>query len=98
MDEPFAALDEITRHRLNRDLLTLQADLDMSVIFVTHSVYESAFLSSRIAIFSPRPGRIVETITVAPTGARTEEFRRTPTYLEACGKAAHALELAMVGA
>ena len=98
MDEPFAALDEITRHRLNRDLLALQAELGMTVIFVTHSVYESAFLSSRICVFSPRPGRIVETIDVAAPAARQEDFRQSTTYLEACTKAAHALEAAMEGA
>lgn len=98
MDEPFAALDEITRHRLNRDLLNLQAELGMTVIFVTHSVYESAFLSSRICVFAPRPGRIVETITVAEPAARTEAFRLSSPYLEACAKASRALEAAMEGA
>ncbi len=98
MDEPFAALDEITRHRLNRDLLSLQAELGMTVIFVTHSVYESAFLSSRICVFAPRPGRIVETIHVAAPEARTEEFRLSAPYLEACAKASRALEAAMEGA
>ena len=98
MDEPFAALDEITRHRLNRDLLNLQAELGMTVIFVTHSVYESAFLSSRICVFAPRPGRIVETIAVAEPAARTEAFRLSSPYLEACAKASRALEAAMEGA
>ena len=98
MDEPFAALDEITRHRLNRDLLSLQAELGMTVIFVTHSVYESAFLSSRICVFAPRPGRIVETIHVAEPTARTEAFRLSAPYLGACAKASRALEAAMEGA
>ena len=95
MDEPFAALDEITRHRLNRDLLSLQTELGMTVIFVTHSVYESAFLSSRICVFTPRPGRIVETIDVAPITPRTEDFRLSSIYLEACAKASRALASAM---
>jgi NitT/TauT family transport system ATP-binding protein len=98
MDEPFAALDEITRHKLNRDLLALQAELGMTVIFVTHSVYESAFLSSRICVFSPRPGQIVETIRVDAPAARDEAFRLTKTYLEACAQASRALETAMEGA
>jgi NitT/TauT family transport system ATP-binding protein len=98
MDEPFAALDEITRHKLNRDLLALQAELGMTVIFVTHSVYESAFLSSRICVFSPRPGKIVETIAVDAPTARGEDFRLTPTYLDACAKASRALEAAMESA
>ena len=59
MDEPFAALDEIARFRLNDDLLRLQNELRCTIVFVTHSVYESVYLSSRIAIMSPRPGRIV---------------------------------------
>jgi NitT/TauT family transport system ATP-binding protein len=98
MDEPFAALDEITRHKLNRDLLALQAELGMTVIFVTHSVYESAFLSSRICVFSPRPGKIVDSIGVDAPAARGEDFRLTTTYLDACAKASRALEAAMEGA
>jgi NitT/TauT family transport system ATP-binding protein len=62
MDEPFAALDEITRFRLNDDLLRLQNELRCTIVFVTHSVYESAYLSSRIAVMSPRPGRIAAEI------------------------------------
>jgi NitT/TauT family transport system ATP-binding protein len=92
MDEPFAALDEITRLRLNRDLLALQAELGMTVLFVTHSVYESAFLSSRICVFSQRPGRIVKDISVGPPGARGEDFRLTPHYFETCRIASQALE------
>ena len=95
MDEPFAALDEITRLKLNRDLLELQAELGMTVIFVTHSVYESAYLSSRICVFSNRPGRIIETIEVGPSGPRGEEFRLTSAYLETCQRASAALENAM---
>ncbi len=95
MDEPFAALDEITRLKLNRDLLELQAELGMTVIFVTHSVYESAYLSSRICVFSNRPGHIIETIDVGPSGPRGEEFRLTSAYLETCQRASAALEQAM---
>jgi len=58
MDEPFAALDEITRFKLNDDLLTLHGELATTIIFVTHSVYESVYLSSRIAVMASRPGRI----------------------------------------
>lgn len=95
MDEPFAALDEITRLKLNRDLLDLQAELGMTVLFVTHSVYESAYLSSRICVFSNRPGRILETIDVAPPGARDESFRLSSPYLATCQRASQALEQAM---
>jgi NitT/TauT family transport system ATP-binding protein len=58
MDEPFAALDEFTRHRLQEDLLTLWRDLGCTVVFVTHSIYEAAFLARRIVLMTPRPGRI----------------------------------------
>ena len=58
MDEPFAALDEITRFRLNNDLLSLWRDLRKTVIFVTHSVFESVYLSQRVIVMTPRPGRI----------------------------------------
>ena len=58
MDEPFAALDEFTRHRLQEDLLTLWRDIGCTVVFVTHSIYEAAFLARRIVLMTPRPGRI----------------------------------------
>ena len=95
MDEPFAALDEITRLRLNRDLLALQGELGMTVLFVTHSVYESAFLSSRICVFSERPGRIVTQIDVEAPTPRNESYRLSSAYLETCRAASQALEDAM---
>jgi NitT/TauT family transport system ATP-binding protein len=58
MDEPFAALDEFTRHRLQEDLLSLWRDLRCTVVFVTHSIYEASFLARRIVLMTPRPGRI----------------------------------------
>ena len=60
MDEPFAALDEITRFKLNDDLVALWRELRMTVVFVTHSVFESVFLSSRIVVMTPRPGRVLD--------------------------------------
>jgi NitT/TauT family transport system ATP-binding protein len=95
MDEPFAALDEITRLKLNDDLLRVTRELGTTVVFVTHSVFESAYLSSRIAVFSSRPGRIIETITIDAPPARTESFRLSPLYGEACQKASAALHRAM---
>ena len=71
MDEPFAALDEITRHRLNDDLLTLWQSAQTTVIFVTHSVYESVYLSDRIVTMAARPGRIMATQQARPIVART---------------------------
>ena len=84
MDEPFGALDEITRFKLNDDLLRLQRDLGCTIVFVTHSVYESAYLSSRIAIMSPRPGRIALEISGGPPGERDPDFRTSARYIELC--------------
>ncbi len=64
MDEPFAALDEITRFKLNNDLLELKAKIGCTVIFVTHSVFESVFLSDRIVVMAARPGRVIRELHV----------------------------------
>ena len=95
MDEPFAALDEITRTRLNNDLLELFAKKNLTVIFVTHSVYESVYLSSRIVVMSARPGCISADIAVDAPFPRDEEFRLSPGYSEYCRRASEALRLAM---
>jgi NitT/TauT family transport system ATP-binding protein len=97
MDEPFAALDEITRFRLNDDLLRLQDDLRCTIVFVTHSVYESAYLSSRIAIMSPRPGRIVAEVQGEPQGARAQDFRTSLRYANLCRQVSAALMDATAG-
>ena len=95
MDEPFAALDEITRFRLNDDLAALRAALGCTVVFVTHSVYESVYLSSRIVVMAARPGRIIRTIDIGAALPRTEAFRRDPLYGEVCAEASAALCEAM---
>jgi NitT/TauT family transport system ATP-binding protein len=95
MDEPFAALDEITRFRLNDDLLRLQRDLGCTVVFVTHSVYESVYLSSRIVVMAARPGRIVAEIPVEAPPVRDEHFRASPAYAEQCRMTSEALHGAM---
>jgi NitT/TauT family transport system ATP-binding protein len=84
MDEPFGALDEITRFKLNDDLLKLQRELGCTIVFVTHSVYESVYLSSRIAIMTPRPGRLVTEISADAPGERDMGFRTSPRYAELC--------------
>ena len=94
MDEPFAALDEITRFKLNDDLLALARDLKTTVVFVTHSVFESVYLSSRIAVFASRPGRVVETIEVDGPEMRDPEFRLSPQFAESCRRASAALDRA----
>ncbi len=95
MDEPFAALDEITRFRLNNDLMRLKAELGTTVVFVTHSVYESVYLSSRIVVMAARPGRAIAELTVRAPPVRSEAFRSTPLYIEACQAASAALHGAM---
>ena len=95
MDEPFAALDEITRFKLNDDLLELWADTGWTVLFVTHSVFESVYLSERIVVMAPRPGRIFTDIAVETDEARNEAFRTSPTYNAYCREASAALHAAM---
>src|ERR1700704_4644805 len=80
MDEPFAALDEITRFRLNNDLLTLWRDLGKTVIFVTHSVFESVYLSQRVIVMSARPGRVGAEFRIDAPEPRTEDFRTSADY------------------
>jgi len=95
MDEPFAALDEITRFKLNDDLLALWGDLDCTIVFVTHSVYEAVYLSNRIAVMSRSPGRIFEEITIDTIAPRAPDFRASARYLESCAAASASLRAAM---
>lgn len=80
MDEPFAALDEITRFKLNNDLLELKAAIGCTVIFVTHSVFESVFLSDRIVVMAARPGRVIHELEVDTPYPRHEDFRTSAEY------------------
>ena len=98
MDEPFAALDEITRFKLNNDLLEMQARIGCTVIFVTHSVFESVFLSDRIVVMAARPGRVIEELHVDAPYPRSEEFRTSAEYAAHCRAASRALEHAMEAA
>lgn len=95
MDEPFAALDEITRFKLNNDLLQLKEKIGCTVIFVTHSVFESVFLSDRIVIMAARPGRVIEEIAVNEPYPRAEVFRTSEAYVSQCRAASDALKRAM---
>lgn len=95
MDEPFAALDEITRFKLNNDLLDLWKDQSWTVIFVTHSVYESVYLSSRIVVMAARPGRVVAEMDVDAPYPRHEDYRTSPTYNEHCRAVSEQLHRAM---
>jgi NitT/TauT family transport system ATP-binding protein len=95
MDEPFAALDEITRFRLNDDLLRLWQTHRWTVVFVTHSVYESVYLSNRIAIMAARPGRIVSEVRIDAAYPRGEVFRTSAPYNDYCRKVSAKLHEAM---
>ncbi|MFC3643735.1 ABC transporter ATP-binding protein [Aquibium oceanicum] len=91
MDEPFAALDEITRFKLNDDLLDLWRDQRFTVVFVTHSVFESVFLSNRIVVMAARPGRVHDELEVGAPYPRDERFRTSPEYAALCREASEAL-------
>ena len=95
MDEPFAALDEITRFKLNDDLLALQRRIGCTVIFVTHSVFESVFLSSRIVVMAARPGRVIAEVGVDEPYPRAAAFRTSAAYAAHCRAATDALHAAM---
>ena len=82
MDEPFGALDEIVRDKLNQQLLELWAATKKTVVFVTHSIPEAVFLSSRIVVMSPRPGRIIDVIETHLPANRTLDIRETPEFLK----------------
>ena len=91
MDEPFAALDEITRFKLNDDLLELWQDERFTVVFVTHSVFESVFLSNRIVVMAARPGRVHREIAIGAAYPRDEAFRTSPDYAMLCREASDVL-------
>jgi NitT/TauT family transport system ATP-binding protein len=91
MDEPFAALDEITRFKLNNDLLDLWRRLRKTVVFVTHSVFESVYLSQRVVVMTQRPGRISAECLIDSPEPRTDAFRTSVRYAEHCRDVSQAL-------
>jgi NitT/TauT family transport system ATP-binding protein len=91
MDEPFAALDEITRFRLNNDLLELWRRSKRTVVFVTHSVFESVYLSQRVVVMTSRPGRVGEQFTIQTSEPRGEDFRTSADYVAHCREVSSAL-------
>jgi NitT/TauT family transport system ATP-binding protein len=95
MDEPFAALDEITRFHLNDDLLALWRTLGKTVVFVTHSVFESVYLSTRILVMTPAPGRIFAELPTDVPDHRDERFRTSAEYAALCRKTSEALAASM---
>ena len=91
MDEPFAALDEISRFKLNDDLRLLWRQLNCTVVFVTHSVFESVYLSTRILMFTPRPGRVAAEFDIEAPEPRAGQFRTSPGYGAQCREVSAAL-------
>jgi NitT/TauT family transport system ATP-binding protein len=98
MDEPFAALDEMTRTKLNNDLLSIWREHRFTVIFVTHSVYESVYLSNRIVVMAPRPGRVIDEIAIdEPYPRHTGDFHVSSRYNEHVKRVQRALHGTMDG-
>jgi NitT/TauT family transport system ATP-binding protein len=91
MDEPFGALDEIVRDKLNEQLLRLWDVTKKTILFVTHSIPEAVFLSTRIVVMSPRPGRIHDVIACGFPRERTLDIRETPEFLEVANRVRHGL-------
>jgi NitT/TauT family transport system ATP-binding protein len=94
MDEPFAALDEMTRFKLNNDTLAVWQEGRFTALFVTHSVYEAVYLSTRIVVMAARPGRVVAEIAVDEPYPRSEAFRTSPRYNALCVEVSGALHAA----
>jgi len=97
MDEPFAALDEITRFRLNDDLLSLWRNLRKTVVFVTHSVFESVYLSQRVIVMTQRPGRLSAEFRIDAPAPRAEDFRTSAEYAGYCRTVSAALAPSYAG-
>jgi NitT/TauT family transport system ATP-binding protein len=95
LDEPFAALDEITRMALNDDLMRLWESRRPTVVFVTHSVFESVYLSTRIAVMTPRPGHIVAELPIDLPQPRERSLRTSPRYAALCTTVSEQLAKAM---
>ncbi|MEQ1570095.1 MAG: ATP-binding cassette domain-containing protein, partial [Myxococcota bacterium] len=90
LDEPFGALDELTRQRLQDELLALRASEGWTVLFVTHSVFEAVYLADRVAVMTPRPGRIAHLVSI-DLPRRTPELRADPAFAERVGQVSRAL-------
>ena len=84
MDEPFGALDEFTRNKLDSDLRQLWAKRDLTVVFVTHSIFEAVYLSSRVVVMGARPGRVIADVQIDGPVDRDEAYRTSPAFIEQC--------------
>ncbi len=92
MDEPFAALDEMTRMKLNNDVMRLAGEHRLTVVFVTHSVFESVYLSNRIVVMAARPGRVAADLEMAAAWPRDDSYRTSPEYAEECRRVSATLK------
>jgi NitT/TauT family transport system ATP-binding protein len=97
MDEPFAALDEITRQKLNDDVLKLWKSTGIGVVFVTHSVFESAYLSTRVVVMKPRPGQVHADFALDAVDEKTAHYRTSEPYRLGCERVSRSLIEAMGG-
>lgn len=91
MDEPFGALDEISRSRLNAELLRLWGQKQWTVVFVTHNIYEAVYLSNRVVVMASCPGRVVAEVAIDAPYPRTEEFRLSPLFNQYCREVSECL-------
>ncbi len=94
MDEPFGALDEFTRNKLDADLRGLWSRQDLTVVFVTHSIYEAVFLSSKVVVMGARPGRIIAEVDIEGPRERDEQFRVSAAFVRYCQQLSDLLTLA----
>ncbi|WP_454727327.1 MULTISPECIES: ABC transporter ATP-binding protein [Cupriavidus] len=97
MDEPFGALDEFTRNRLDADLRALWAERGLTVVFVTHSIYEAVYLSSRVVVMAARPGRVIGDVAIEGPDVRDDAFRVSPAFMRYCAQLSALLTQASTG-
>jgi NitT/TauT family transport system ATP-binding protein len=95
MDEPFGALDEMTRSKLNQDLLTLQHQRQLTILFVTHSIYEAVYLAHRVVVMAAKPGRVVAEIEIDSPHPRDPDYRTSAQFNRYCRNVSHCLSEAM---
>jgi NitT/TauT family transport system ATP-binding protein len=96
MDEPFSALDDFTRQKLNDDLLRWQQERAVATLFVTHNIAEAVFLSQRVLVMQARPGKIMHALHINEPYPRAPSFRTSMTFLNYCRELSTALERAML--